>query len=104
MSEGVKFDQDKPRIELVPPDAISGIGHVMTYGAKKYGDRNWEKGIAPSRLLGAALRHLLAWSFGENQDPESGLPHLWHAGASVLMLIATVNRNLHPDDRKVDIK
>lgn len=104
MSEGVKHDQDKPRIELVPPDAISGIGHVMSYGAKKYGDRNWEKGIAPSRLLGACLRHLLAWSFGENQDPESGLPHLWHAGASVLMLIATVNRNLAPDDRKVDIK
>lgn len=86
-SEGTKFDQDKNRMELYPAFSFEAVSLVFTYGAKKYGDFNWEKGIPYLRLYGAVLRHLLAWRKGDNKDPETGYSHLWHAGAGINMLI-----------------
>lgn len=97
----VKADAHKPRTDLLPFDALEGVAAVLNYGAKKYAERNWEKGLAWGRLLGATLRHLFSWGLGENLDPESGLPHLDHAACSVLMLSATVRRGLGTDDRMV---
>lgn len=46
------------------------------------GDRNWERGVAWSLNYAAAMRHLTAWWGGEDNDPETGSPHLaavaWH--------------------------
>ena len=81
-----KFDDDKPRTDLVPPSAITAAAEVFAFGAKKYGDRNWEQGLSYGRLYGAILRHLLAWWAGQELDPESGLPHLGHALCSLMML------------------
>ena len=96
---GKKFDADKLRTDLVPIKAIKAMAKVLTYGANKYGDRNWEKGISWSRLYGAAQRHLLAWWEREAFDRESGLPHLHHALTCLAMLAhyRAYNRNL--DDR-----
>ena len=41
---GVKHDSGKLRMDLVPPEAIKAMADVLTSGAAKYGDRNWEKG------------------------------------------------------------
>lgn len=41
----------------------------------------------------------MAWSLGEETDKESGLPHLDHAAASILMLSAMVKRDRGEDDR-----
>lgn len=68
-------------------------------GAEKYGERNWERGIAWSRVFAAALRHLWAWWRGENADPETGLPHLAHAACNLLFLLAYHRRQIGPDDR-----
>ena len=87
MSEGRKDDQEKNRLELLPPRALERIGEVFTFGAKKYDDRNWELGIKYSRVFGALLRHLWAWWRGEGLDPESGMSHLAHAGCCLLMLL-----------------
>lgn len=88
MSEGaLKFDAGKARWDLLPFAALDQVAKVMTFGASKYADRNWEKGLAWGRLLGAAMRHLSAWSRGISIDPESNLPHLAHAAACVLMLL-----------------
>ena len=84
---GVKFDQDKPRPELYSPQAILAVSKILAYGAKKYADRNWEKGIVYSRIYGALQRHLLAFWSGEDIDPESGLPHLSHAGCCMMFLL-----------------
>lgn len=100
MSEGgKKFDQGKPRMELLPPLALEEIAKVLTFGAQKYDPWNWAKGISYSRLLGAALRHLLAWGRGENTDPESGLSHLAHAGCCVLFLLHMEKLKPEMDDR-----
>ncbi len=87
MSEGKKHDTGKLRLDLIPPEMHRALGEVLTFGAGKYGDRNWEKGIDLSRLYAAGQRHLLAHAEGEFLDPESGLPHLCHAFCNLGMML-----------------
>ena len=96
---GKKFDQSKLRFDLVPPEALEEIVAVFTYGADKYGVRNWEAGIDWGRCFGAAMRHLWAWWRGEEKDSESGISHLAHAAASIMFLITYSKRNVGRDDR-----
>jgi hypothetical protein len=86
-SVGVKHDQNKRRLDLIPPSAFLSAGDVLTYGAKKYGPENWRKiPNGQDRFFGAALRHLMAWRSGEKTDPESGLPHVAHALTNLMFL------------------
>jgi hypothetical protein len=78
VEQGIKQDQEKVRLELISPAALESLGRVLTFGAKKYAARNWEKGIAWSRIVGAILRHTLAIMRGELVDPETGEPHAAH--------------------------
>ena len=98
----VKFDGAKPRIGLVPQQALNEVAKVMTYGAQKYAPYNWMKGFDYSKLTDAAMRHIIAFNLGENIDPESNLPHLAHAVCCLMMLHD--NSILHPelDDRPKD--
>lgn len=102
MSGGTKFDQDKPRMELLPSVALEEIAKVLTFGAKKYADHNWKKGISFSRLLGAAFRHLTAYIRGEDKDPESGLSHLAHLGCCIMFLLWHEKYRKDLDDRSKD--
>lgn len=100
MSKGTKADKDKVRMELLPVEALMGTAEVLTFGAKKYEDRNWEKGIEYSRVYGALLRHMTAWWNGENVDLETGLSHLHHAGCCIAFLQTYVEREMNDiDDR-----
>lgn len=101
MSEGVKYDDGKVRMELIPPELLEGVGSILTFGAEKYDDRNWEKGMSWSRVFGALMRHMWAWWRGENTDPETGKSHLWHAGCCIAFLIAYESRGVGNDDRHV---
>lgn len=89
---GVKFDGDKPRMDLLDPYAIEQLSRVLTFGARKYAAHNWRKGIRKSRLLAAALRHLFAYLRGEDQDPESGLSHAAHAMCCCMFLLGLEHR------------
>lgn len=89
----------KPPLELVHPDFVTAVARVAAYGAAKYGRWNWLRGKELSRDYGAALRHLMAWASGEDLDPESGLPHLAHAAACVMIVYVTQTRGLGRDDR-----
>ena len=97
--EGRKNDTGKLRVDLLPVDALESVSEVLTFGAKKYADRNWEKGMSWSRVYGAGLRHLFAFWKGENSDPESGLPHLAHAMCCVMFLLSYYLRNTPGEDR-----
>lgn len=97
--EGVKHDGEKPRMDLVPPEAIYAMAFVLTFGAEKYGSRNWELGMSWSRPYAALLRHLLAWWGGEDKDPETGMSHLWHVMCCAAFLVAYEARDVGLDDR-----
>lgn len=97
--EGIKNDQDKLRWELLPYDGIEEIVKILNFGAKKYDDRNWERGMAWGRLYGALVRHITAWFMGQDKDPETGESHLAHAGCCILFLITYEKRKIGTDDR-----
>ena len=96
---GIKYDDGKPPMDLLPGEALEAIAQVLAFGAKKYDSWNWAKGFAWSRLFGACLRHLFAWQRGERQDPESGLSHLAHSGACLLFLLTHELKGWGTDDR-----
>lgn len=97
--EATKFDRDKLRWDLVPWDAMEPVVRVLTHGAKKYGDRNWEAAFDWSRPYAALLRHVTAWFRGEDNDPESGISHLAHAACNILFMLAFVLRGRGIDNR-----
>lgn len=97
--EGTKYDSEKTRLELLPTEALEEIAKVLAFGAKKYNDWNWAKGMSWSRVIGAALRHLFAWGRGESRDVESGLSHLSHCGCCILFLLSYELKGLGTDDR-----
>lgn len=96
---GVKHDDGKPRMDLLPFDSLEEVAKVLSYGAQKYGAHNWRKGFDYSRLVGATLRHLSAWQSGQDTDKETGLSHLAHAAASLLFIIAQEKEGTGKDDR-----
>ena len=96
---GLKLDKGKTRYELLSPYALEQIAQVLTYGAKKYAPRNWEKGIAWGRVFGALMRHMWAWWRGENLDKETGLSHLAHAGCCLMFLLHYTEHRKEFDDR-----
>ena len=85
---GKKFDNEKIRMDLLPFEALEAVAEVLTFGAKKYSDNNWQLvEDADKRYLAAMLRHLIACKKGEMIDSESGLSHLAHAATNMLFLL-----------------
>lgn len=96
---GVKHDQGKPDMSLLSPHALLEVAKVMDFGKKKYAAHNWRAGMAWSRLLAAALRHLMAFMAGEDLDPETGLSHLAHAMCCLMFILEFTKTHKDLDDR-----
>lgn len=70
----------KLRWDLLPVGPIEGIVQVLTFGAAKYGANDWRHvENAEERYYAAGMRHLMEDRKGNRLDPETGLPHLYHA-------------------------
>ncbi len=97
---GRKDDKGKQRWDLLPFGVVDLIVSVLTYGATKYDDHNWEKVLSPDgRYFSALMRHLVAWRLDpESKDPETGLTHLAHA---LCCLVFIASRAIG-FDRKLD--
>lgn len=98
-SQGSRFNDGKLPFDLIPPEAETAIATVLRFGAIKYGPRNWEKGLSWAQTYGALRRHLSAWYQREEDDAESGLPHLWHALTNLAFLATFHCRDAGTDDR-----
>lgn len=96
---GKKFDEEKPRMDLLPSEALLEVAKVLTFGAKKYGAHNWRKGIEWSRVYAAAQRHMMKWNSGETYDEETGLNHLAHACVNMMFLLYYAQKYEELDDR-----
>lgn len=71
----------------IHPNRMVMAARVFEYGAIKYAEWNWTKGMPWSIPIDCALRHLYAKLVkGEQDDPESGLPHMGHVYCNLVML------------------
>lgn len=104
LKEATKFDQGKERMELIDPEAMQELAKVLTFGAQKYEEHNWRKGLKVTRIIGAAMRHLFAILRGETHDPETGLQHAAHAMCNCMFLVWTINNKPECDDRFVNLE
>jgi hypothetical protein len=89
---GERRNVGKLRFELIPPSWGRALAAVLTKGAAKYADRNWEKGLPLLQTLASAERHIAAYKAGQDVDPETGLSHLAHAATNLLMALETHRR------------
>lgn len=85
---GLRFDAGKIRVDLMPPEWIEALAEVLTAGAAKYADRNWERGMSHSKMVACLFRHVLKFLRGERYDSETGCHHLAHAAWNALALMS----------------
>lgn len=87
-------DEGKPRFSLIPPDVLREVAVVFTKGAKKYSDRNFEKGLTYCELLDAIDRHKTSVALREHPgdlDPELQTHHLANLICDAMMLLRIIN-------------
>lgn len=83
-----KSDGGKPRPSLVPSAMIDGVMRVREFGTARYGDPDNWRNVDAERYHDALLRHILAmWEDWKAVDPDSGMPHLWHAACNIAFLM-----------------
>lgn len=90
--------QPKARYDLIPANALDQVALAFTLGEEKHKNNPKEKGRSWRGEFAAAMRHLWAFRRGEHNDPESGLSHLAHAAARVLILLEFVMTETEQDD------
>jgi len=98
----LRYNTGKPKMSLVTPEFILGMAKVLTKGAEKYGERNWELGNKTSVPYDSAMRHILAWRSGEDIDQESQCDHLFHGAVNLLMAWYYAKHFPEMDDRYVE--
>jgi hypothetical protein len=92
---------DKVPIHLWPETATILGAMALLDGALKYGRANWRHdGARASIYFDACRRHLNKWFEGEDTDPDSGLPHLAHALASIAIVVDAEAMGELVDDRQ----
>jgi hypothetical protein len=96
---GLRYNKGKLRYDLVEPRAFRDFVEVLTDGANKYFDRNWENGLSWTSVLASLKRHIQAIELGEDRDPESGRLHIAHAACNVHFLNAFYYTFPQGDDR-----
>jgi hypothetical protein len=66
--------EGKGRFDLISGQGLLRLARWYELGAKKYSDRNWEKGMNTSRYVDAAFRHLTKYMLGcDDEDHLSAI-------------------------------
>lgn len=87
------------QLSALDPRSLIRVAEVAGFGAIKYARLNFARGYAYSLSYDALQRHLHAFWDGEENDDESGLPHLAHAAWHCLALLTFRERGRGTDDR-----
>lgn len=98
---GGEKGQKVARFDLIPAGPLTDVARHYGIGARKYEDRNWERGYDWSLSFGAIQRHLWAFWNGEKFDPDADAPTT-HLAAAVFHALALMEfEETHPemDDR-----
>lgn len=101
----LRYNKGKPPLSYIleMPNAIKGVARVMEYGATKYDRGNWQKGLLYLGVIDSLLRHLTAFTNGEDMDAESGQLHIDLAATNALFLAEYVRTHPELDNRAVHV-
>lgn len=95
-----------PYFRQVPLEAIAAGAAALEYGAQKYDERNWEKGLPWQQMIDSLKRHIDDFERRRDYDDGpngSGLPHISLIMSSAMMLATSVIRGIGEDDRMVEL-
>lgn len=85
------------RFSLIPFEFLWALATHYGIGARKYEDRNWERGYKWSLSLDAHNRHLNQFLMGQRRDLETGSHHLiaacWHLIALYIFDVRSLGTN-----------
>lgn len=96
---GLRHNTGKTRHDLTPAYAQEQYARVITVGAQKYADRNWERGMPWSKVIASLERHFQSIKAGEDYDPETGLLHSAHVMCNAAFLTEYYKIFPQGDDR-----
>ena len=99
MTAALRFDADKPRYDLLPPEALDELALHYAKGAKKYAERNWELGMDWGRCFASLMRHAWKWMRGEEIDEETGTHHMISVAWNAIAIYTYWKRGIGKDDR-----
>lgn len=85
--------ENKGRYDLLPFTALERIAIHTEHGAKKYGDRNWEKGQPVSRYINSAIRHITKFCMGRT-DEDHLAAAIWNLMCIMHTMHEIENKNL----------
>lgn len=96
-NEGARRESNdgRGRFDLFPYEAMEALAKWYEDGAKKYGDRNWEKGLSVKDCINRMVRHALKAANGwTDEDHLSAV--MWNAAAAITMMERRPDCNDHP--------
>lgn len=69
--------EGKGRCDLLPMCVLLRLARHYENGCKKYGDRNWEKGIPAHSFADSAMRHIFKYMDGQ-RDEDHLIAAIWN--------------------------
>lgn len=92
-------------VYLWTPELLDEVARVFEFGAKKYDDWNWTKGMPWSIPLECIKRHVVAICLNHQwKDRESGFSHAAHIGCNLIMLLWYSEHYLDGDNRPKELR
>ena len=95
-----------PYMRQLPLEGLAAGAAALEYGAMKYEDRNWEKGLPWQQMIDSLKRHIDDFERRNDYDDGpsgSGLHHVCMIMAGALMLSSSVIRGIGEDDRMPEL-
>lgn len=95
---GIRKNEGKLRMDLVPPELERAFAEVAGAAAeaKKYPERNWERGLSYMSTVASLKRHLNKFldANEDDIDPEFELHHLKHMLWNAAVLVTFIERGM----------
>ena len=98
-STGAEKGTKPERFDLIPTEALGLVARHYGAGAAKYSAHNWRKGYEWSKSYAALQRHAHAFWGGEDNDEETGTPHMAAVAFHALSLLTFMLEHPEMDDR-----
>ena len=90
---GKRYDKGKLRYDLIHPESHRDMTRVLSEGAVKYPERNWENGMPWSKVIASLKRHL-----GEIEMSAATHPQFSKQGMPEMLDIDTMEITIWQDN------